>query len=351
MRIALIHTRLKRVGGLETRLFSYIEAFAARGHQVSVIVSKIEHNETLPEGVRVIQCSMKNVPKPIRIWYYDRAVQRILQREKFDFVLALIQISGVDALLVPGNHPGYLKAVGRRTKLLDRLIIHVERKCFHSAKSLLACSRMMKDEVVRYFGISPEKISVLYPPTDPRRFNMRLKSQKAAFRQKYGFSDGKFSFVFVSASHRRKGLPLAIRAFEQLRDANIELIVAGTPVKMKLPENIRYIGYVKSSEELFAAADGLLLPATYEPFGQIVSEAVMCGTPVLLSPMVGAGEIISENEGVVVPTFEPADWITAIRDFTTRQFHITPDFAERHHLLLSDHIKAILEIAEQRPTA
>jgi glycosyltransferase involved in cell wall biosynthesis len=177
---------------------------------------------------------------------------------------------------------------------------------------------------------------------------MSLKAQKAMFRKKYGFSDDKFSFVFVSASHRRKGLPLAIRAFEQLRDANIELIVAGTPVKMKLPDNIRYIGYVKSSEELFAAADGLLLPATYEPFGQIVSEAVLCGTPVLLSPMVGAGEIISENEGVIVPTFETADWVSAIREFPTRQFHMAPDFAQRHRLQLSDHIEAILKIAEHR---
>ena len=348
MRIALIHTRLKRVGGLETRLFSYIEAFASRGHQVTVIVSKIEHNERLPKGVRVIQCSMKKVPKPIRIWYYDYAVQRILQQEKFDFVLALIQISGVDALLVPGNHPGYLKAVGRRTKLLDRLVIHVENKCFHSAKTLLACSQMMKNEVVQFFGIPSEKIAVLYPPTDPQRFHMKLKAKKAAFRQEYGFSNDKFSFVFVSASHRRKGLPLAIRVFEKLRNENVELIVAGTPVKMSLPENVRYIGYVKASEKLFAAADGLILPATYEPYGQIVSEAILCGTPVMLSPMVGAGEVVSENDGVIVPSFIVDDWVEAVRQFPKRTFNISQDFAVRHRLLLSDHIDAILKIAKQQ---
>ena len=348
MRIALIHTRLKRVGGLETRLFSYIDELTARGHEVTVIVSKIEHNEQLPDGVRVIRCSMKRVPKPIRIWYYDRAVQSILQREQFDFVLALIQISGVDALLVPGNHPGYLKAVQRRTKLLDRLVISVEQKCFSSAQTLLACSQMMKDEVVQLFGIAPEKIRVLHPPTDNQRFHSQLKSRKAEFRETYGFAKDKFSFLLVSASHRRKGLPLLIDAFSQLKNEPVEFILAGTPLKMAMPENMRYIGYAKKAEELFAAADALILPATYEPFGQIVSEAIMCGTPVLLSHMVGAKAIVSENEGMIVNSFSVDDWVKAIREMTRRQFNIAPDFAVKQRLLLRDHVDAILNIAENR---
>ena len=348
MRIALIHTRLKRVGGLETRLFSYIDELTARGHEVTVIVSKIEHNEQLPDGVRVIRCSMKRVPKPIRIWYYDRAVHSILQREQFDFVLALIQISGVDALLVPGNHPGYLKAVQRRTKLLDRLVISVEQKCFSSAQTLLACSQMMKDEVVQLFGIAPEKIRVLHPPTDNQRFHSQLKSRKAEFRETYGFAKDKFSFLLVSASHRRKGLPLLIDAFSQLKNEPVEFILAGTPLKMAMPENMRYIGYAKKAEELFAAADALILPATYEPFGQIVSEAIMCGTPVLLSHMVGAKAIVSENEGMIVNSFSVDDWVKAIREMTRRQFNIAPDFAVQQRLLLRDHVDAILDVAENR---
>ena len=65
MKIALVHLRLLRRGGLETRLFSYMRYFSELGHDVSVIVYKIGQDVVAPEHVRLMRIDLKRIPKPI----------------------------------------------------------------------------------------------------------------------------------------------------------------------------------------------------------------------------------------------------------------------------------------------
>ena len=64
---------------------------------------------------------------------------------------------------------------------------------------------------------------------------------------------------------------------------------------------VRFVGR-KESEELYAimsAADALVLPSTFEPYGAVVAEAMQWGTPVVVSDKVGAKELISDANGRV----------------------------------------------------
>ena len=171
-----------------------------------------------------------------------------------------------------------------------------------------------------------EKIKVAYPPLNTDMFNQSLKANKAALRKKFNFSDDKKTFLFVSTSHDRKNFPLLEKVFAAMQHEPIELAVAGFEAKTNLP-NIKNLGYIRAMEEVYAAADFLIHPALYEPFGQIVSESICCGTPVMVGDSVGAKEIVSENEGVVVNGFEVEEWIKAIQFVTKKEFKISPEFA------------------------
>jgi len=348
MKIGLVHSRLLWRGGLETRLFSYMKYFAKHGHEVTVIVYKAGDDIVLPDGVKLINLNLKNIPKAIRAMVFDHRLKGVVARQNFDFVLSLTKTSHQDAVLAPGNHLGFLNAIGKKSRSLgDWRDIRLERKAFTSSRVVLAASQMMKDELVRFYGINPDKISVLFPPVDNQRFNMGVKAGREKLREKYGFSKDKKSFVLVSISHSRKGLPLLLKVFRELQDEPYELIVAGVePVESDLP-NVRYAGFVRETEELYAAADYCILPAKYEPFGQVVAEALLCGVPVLISHMVGAREIVSEKEGLVIPSFEVGDWVDAIRSLSQRNFEISPDFGHRKGILLEDHMQTILEIINE----
>ena len=348
MKIGLVHSRLLWQGGLETRLFSYMEYLAKLGHDVSVIVYKVGAGVVIPDGVRLIHLNLKNIPKAIRAPVFNYRLKGVVDRGNLDFVLSLTKTSHQDAVLAPGNHLGFLNAIGKKSRSLgDRRDIRLERKAFTSSKVILASSKMMKDELVRFYGIEPEKINVLFPPVDNRRFNLDVKAERQKMREKYGFSRDKKSFVLVSISHSRKGLPLLIEVFKELKDEPYELIVAGVePVTSVLP-NVRYAGFIRETEELYAAADYCILPAKYEPFGQVVAEALLCGVPVLISSMVGAQEIVSGKEGLVIPSLEVKDWVDAIRSLSQRNFEISPDIGHQKGILLEDHMQTILQTAER----
>ncbi len=349
MKIALVHSRLLRKGGLETRLFSYIESFRKAGHQVTVIVYKVDPAIRLPEDVRLIHINLNPIPRQIRILFFDHFLKKVVTENRFDFVLSLERTSHQDAVLVPGNHRGFMKSRGKRIGgLNDWMKIWMDKKAYTSPGILFACSQMMKDEVIRYYGIPASKIEVLFPPIDNRRFHIGLRAHRTALREKYGLDPAKKSFLFVSSSHYRKGLPVLLEVFKSLVSDPCELIVAGVGrVDTALP-NVKDLGFVSATEELYAAADYLVLPATYEPFGQVVVEAIQCGMPVLISDMVGAKEVVSEREGMLVPDFSPQTWKNAIREVVQRQFEIDPMFAVNHKLRLEDHIQRILIHAEKK---
>jgi glycosyltransferase involved in cell wall biosynthesis len=348
MKVVLIHSRLLRRGGLETRLFSYANYLCEHGHEVSVIVHKVGSAEGLHPDVQVIHSSLKHVPKPFRAPFFDRRVGRIVGRLEHDFALSLTKSSHQHAVLAPGNHIGFLKAIDKRTWTpIDRLMIRLEKRAFESTPVILVALEMMKDELIRYYRAPADKITVLWPPIDPGRFTIDLISRREEFRRKYGFAKDKTSFLLVSSSHGRKGLPLLLDVFEALREEPVELVVAGAgEVQTSLP-NVRYLGFVEATEELYAAADYTVLPAQYEPFGQVVAESIMCGTPVLVSSRVGARDIIGPGEGIVLRSLKATDWMEAIRNIDQRDFSISPDFAAERKIRLEDHMERILEIASQ----
>lgn len=343
MRIALIHYRLLRNGGLETRLFNYLNEFRQMGHEVTLVVSKIDPEVKLHPHIRVEQVDLKRVPKPLRLYFFDKALERIIPNGNFDLSFSLGRTSNQDLVLCPGNHLGYLKALGRWLPTpVDLLNTYLDRKAYRKSKLILAASQMMKDELITLYKVDATKIKVLLPPIDIRRFHAQGKAQKQELRTKYGFSNTKKSLLFLTTGNERKGYPLLLKLMEQLSDEPIELVVAGVkPMATDLP-NVRYVGYADKPEELLWAADALIHPALYEPFGQVISESIQCGTPVLISDMVGAKEIVDDAVGMVVNGFELDDWRRAILQLLQNTYSIPVDFALEHGLTVKQHCERIL---------
>ena len=161
-------------------------------------------------------------------------------------------------------------------------------------------------------------------------------------RKKFGMSPGYQNFVFISSGHSRKGLPLLIDAFRRLQNENVELFVAGDSGSASGLKNILFLGFVKDPEELYAAADFTIHPSVYEPYGQVVAESILCGTPVLISDKTAACEIVGANEGVVLNHLDPEKWAQEILDLKNKTFSISPAFGEEKEITLEHHMKKML---------
>jgi glycosyltransferase involved in cell wall biosynthesis len=139
-------------------------------------------------------------------------------------------------------------------------------------------------------------------------------AERQAWRERAGAEPDEPLVVFTGRIEREKGIETLIAAWPRLR-TDARLAVAGSgPLAGKLADAIpaaRLLGHVDQHDlpALYAAADMLVLPsirtATFtEPWGLVVNEAMLQGTPTIASDGVGAvagGLVRDGRNGLVFP--------------------------------------------------
>lgn len=336
MKIALIHTRFKYKGGLETRLFNYINYFLQKGDTVDLYTAEIDANITIPQGLNIHYIDVKRHIKHFRNYFFDKKLHQVFNENNYDFALAL-ERNSVKYLLAPNTHKGYFKASNSILKTpVDLVQLHIEKQSFSHAKIIYACSKMVKTEIEQYYDIPSEKIKVLYPPINLKTFSIKLSKEEA--RANLNVNNNDKLFLFVSTSHKRKGLPFLKKLFKKL-PPNYKLLVAGTPIKNT--NNIISLGFIKDMNVPYQAVDCLLHPAIYEPFGQIIIEAISQKVPAIVSPKVGAGEFINNHNGYVLP-ISIKIWEEKILSFDKNKFSFSNNEEILKELSLQNHMKLML---------
>lgn len=114
--------------------------------------------------------------------------------------------------------------------------------------------------------------------------------------------------LFVGLLGQHKGIGYLLDAVAQL-GSQVELTLVGKKFHphARVDEACRRLRWFESLPhrdvmDLMMQSDVLALPSLGEGFGLVVTEALACGLPVLVTPSVGAGDLIRDGrEGFVVP--------------------------------------------------
>jgi UDP-glucose:(heptosyl)LPS alpha-1,3-glucosyltransferase len=179
------------------------------------------------------------------------------------------------------------------------------------AARVIANSRMVRDEIVRFYGYPAEKIDVVYNGV-PVGALQRDAGIRARHRETLGLGEKDVAVLFAGSGWERKGLRFAIDAIEKT-GKEMRLLVAGRGEQRKFrSERVQFLGVVDDMPALYAAADIFLAPTLYDPFSNACLEALAAGLPVVTTRANGFSEVIeSAVHGTVVD--EP-DEIAGIRD-------------------------------------
>ncbi len=114
--------------------------------------------------------------------------------------------------------------------------------------------------------------------------------------------------LFVGALIQRKGIGYLLDAIDML-GSQVELTLIGTRFAPNARVDAacrrwRWYETLSHAEVLkvMMRTDVLVLPSLSEAFGLVVTEALACGLPVIITPNVGAGDLIADSrEGFIVP--------------------------------------------------
>ena len=121
-------------------------------------------------------------------------------------------------------------------------------------------------------------------------------------------SRSRLRVLFAGILHQRKGIGYLLKACEML-GADIELTLIGhrfapNPIVDTACKRWRWFESIPHEQvlDVMMQSDVLVLPSLSEAFGLVVTEALACGLAVIVTPNVGASDLIRDGrEGFVVP--------------------------------------------------
>lgn len=156
-------------------------------------------------------------------------------------------------------------------------------------------------DLMRSLRVPPERIT-LTPFVVDNDWWMQQSSQvnRAAVRTSWGVSPGDIVIVFSAKLQPWKRPLDLLRAFKEANLPNTVLLFAGTgPLLPQLESEaashgvaarVRFLGFLNQSQlpAFYTAADLLVLPSEFEPFGLVVNEAMCCSCAVAVSDRCGA---------------------------------------------------------------
>lgn len=188
---------------------------------------------------------------------------------------------------------GPLQKLGQLFNRKHSAALALEKSLFAQggARRVIANSRLVKEEIIRFYGYPADKIDVVYNGV-PVQSLQRGQEDRAATRATLGLGEKDVGVLFAGSGWERKGLRFAIDAVER-HGQPMQLIVAGRGESRQFPSNrVRFLGIVQEMASLYAAADIFLLPTIYDPFSNACLEALAAGLPVITTSANGFSEII-----------------------------------------------------------
>ena len=197
-------------------------------------------------------------------------------------------------LIHHGSYEGYPQAFSWWTLNKARAIYSMSAK---RATAVSTVSEYSKRDMVRFYGIPPERIQVVPDGVDTTLFRP-IHDPERLIKWRIGIFGLDMPFiVYVGKPTERRNLSALIKAFGALKTENRiphKLLIVGADlpgtspfrkiiIEEDLGAEVFVLGYARYDEMplVYNSADLLVYPSSYEGFGMPVLEAMACGTPVI----------------------------------------------------------------------
>ena len=372
MRIGLVRRGFSATGGAEAYLKRFATGLAAEGHDC-VLFTSADWPQDLWPGERFVYLpgnSPRAFADGLEIARYGEGRERN-PLAQCDFLFSLERVWNCDCYRAgDGVHRAWLarrgavepiwKRVRRALNPFDfkhRELLRIENHLFTAwndeepggAKTVIANSLMVKEEIIRYYDYPADRIHVVYNGVPQRTVDRA--TLRADVRRRLGLTGHDYVLLFAGSGWTRKGLRYAIEGIKRANLSRPLLLVAGRGDgrRYTTSRRVEFLGPVRDMDPYFAAADVFILPTVYDPFSNACLEALAAGLPVITTAANGFSEII--KPGVDGEVFDdPAD-IEGIARAVEGWSHPERRAATRPHLeemaakfSIEENVRATLEV-------
>jgi glycosyltransferase involved in cell wall biosynthesis len=180
-------------------------------------------------------------------------------------------------------------------------------KFARKANRICTVSEFSKQDIIKQYGVNPEKIDVVYSGINTVRKPVSETERKGAIEK---FAQGLPYFIFVGSLHPRKNLHNLFKAYDIFRAENnseARLLVVGQKKwwteklreaydNMKFKEEVVLTGRVSDDDlnALISGAEAMTYVSNFEGFGLPIVEAFHAGVPLITSNITSMPEIAAD---------------------------------------------------------
>jgi len=325
-------------GGLGTACYGLTKALSSEGVDVTFILPTRLDKDIHADFVRLIGANIRfrtidsplsgymttasyrqmteNAPAKMAMYGRDLMeeverfsdkVREIAKRESFDIIHAhdwLTYKAGINAkeiskkpLVVHVHATEFDRCAGNT---INQEVYDIEREGFNAADSVITVSNFTKNMVVEHYDVDPSKIQVVHNAVD-------FKAESIQESETPALTKTDKIVLFLGRITIQKGpdhfLQVAKRVLEKMPD--VKFVVAGSgdmerymierTAELGLNKNVMFTGFLRGSDidMAYKMADVYLMPSVSEPFGITPLEAMMHGTPTIISKQSGVSEVVS----------------------------------------------------------
>jgi len=204
------------------------------------------------------------------------------------------------------------------------------RSSARRARRVLTVSEASRDDIVRYLGVSADKVDVIPNAIDEKLSTLATGDDITRVRERYQLTG---PFVLYSGNIKpHKNLDRLIEAFSLLRSehgADVTLVILGDEAskypklrrlvhRHQLHKHVRFLGFVpdQTLAALYRLAAVFVFPSLYEGFGLPPLEAMALGTPVIVSNVSSLPEVVGDAALLIDPR-QPAEIAAALNRVLT----------------------------------
>ena len=349
----------KKRGGAERYLVDLCIRMAAEGHDVHVYAER--QDEDAP---RIFFHSVKTIPFPksLRLLSFAIGATKEMENGNYDITFGVGNTLKADIFQPHGgvhwawfwrslgayDHPWVwlVKFLGRVLSPKQWVQGYIEsspykKKHFHK---IIAISDMVKQDMMHWYGIPEDRITVVYNGVDIERFHPRNRQYRKEIRGRHDIGIEEMVILFVSNNFRMKGLGFLIKALAKIKEESLlpfKLLILGRDRQdsylglarnLGIFEDVVFAGSTNEPEKYYGASDLLVHPTFYDACSLTVLEALASGIPVITTRRNGASGIVTQGqEGLVLS--DPRDGqalVEKISFFLNREKLAKASIAARH---------------------
>jgi len=322
------------IGGITENVHHTAAKLREMGHTVTIVTSRVHGTdvpppEIPPDAAEIVRIgrsmplytsgSVAHVTIGMHLW---RDLRDLFARERFDIaqlhgplVFTLPAMAVIAAKVAKCPRIGTFHTYFDGSAVYDRFRGILQREFLDKMQAQTFVSRSCVSSLERYFTLKDPRI--IPNGVDVDRFSPATPRLKR-------FDRSKLTLLWLGRPDPRNGLGHMLKAFELVRRQfpEVRLVVVGRGssrvrfdhmIPHALQPDVHFEGAaIATRPAYYSTCDVFCSPVSKASFGITLLEAMACGKPIVATDNVGYRDLLSPDEGILVPPDDPEAFASAV---------------------------------------